>query len=86
MVLMSLLMRKNMRLHKTFLISLLATFSCQADENIKIHPIASHHNPVVEIVNSYSQPMWNPQAPDGDVILNAAIHITAQQCPDGGFG
>jgi hypothetical protein len=52
----------------------------------KIHPIVTSLGGIVLTTQEYSNQKWNPQDPDSDVIHAAAIHISAQQCPDGGFG
>ena len=64
---------------------LLLSFQSLAD-NQKIHPIVTSLGGMVLTVDEQSSRLWNPQAPDINAIHAAAIHISAQQCPDGGFG
>ena len=54
--------------------------------NQKIHPIATAMGGIVLKVDEINVKAWNPQIPDINVVHSAAIHISAQQCPDGGFG
>ncbi|MCB1583879.1 MAG: terpene cyclase/mutase family protein [Xanthomonadales bacterium] len=69
---------------KTLIVSVLAVaFNVGA----RIHPIVSHNGSYVVEVTA-SQQVKQPMAALGldDAIEAGAIHIAAQQCPDGGFG
>lgn len=64
---------------------LMASLQTLANDT-KIHPIITSQGGMVLEVSENSVRVWDPQTPDIDVIHAAAIHISAQQCPDGGFG
>lgn len=69
----------------TALIGLALTCTVQATT---IHPIISKQGPyLVEITDEQKAlKNWNPIQPKGSAIDAGAIHIAAQQCPNGGFG
>ena len=54
----------------------------------KIHPIVSAQgdSTIMPSYTTVDSVKWSPQSPDVNKIHAAAIHIAAQQCPNGGFG
>jgi hypothetical protein len=76
-------------MNKLFIILLFCVSSylnAQALNNQKIHPIVTSLGGVLLKVNPQATKVWNASNPNLDVVHAAAIHIAAQQCPDGGFG
>ncbi len=69
------------------LIFILHAAAALADSEQRYHPVVTSLGAQLMPVNPPEETIaWDPQDPDHNVLHSAAIHIAAQQCPDGGFG